>query len=53
MGEIADVAPEADKSKTFNLEPGDYVAFCNVIDKGSPAISHFEQGMFAQLSVSK
>jgi hypothetical protein len=52
VGEIAEVAPHADTSKTFDLQPGNYVAFCNIVDKGAPPVIHFKQGMFAQLSVS-
>jgi hypothetical protein len=33
MGEIEDVAAQTEKSKTFDLPAGDYVAFCNVVDK--------------------
>jgi hypothetical protein len=53
MGEIEDIAVKTDKSKTFDLEPGDYVAFCNVVTDEEPPISHFDEGMSAQLSVSE
>jgi uncharacterized cupredoxin-like copper-binding protein len=53
MGEIEDIAVKTDKSKTFNLEPGDYVAFCNVVTDDEPPISHFDEGMSAKLSVSQ
>jgi hypothetical protein len=32
VGEIEDVAARAQKSKTFNLAAGTYVAFCNLVD---------------------
>jgi hypothetical protein len=39
VGEIADVAPGASASKTFDFRPGNYVVFCNVVDaRGSGAM---------------
>ena len=32
VGEIKDVAAESQKSKTFDLAAGTYVAFCNIVD---------------------
>jgi hypothetical protein len=65
VGEIADIAPGSQKSKTFDLAPGAYVAFCNVTDSmAGPTMMgdshsgmgmghvHFAQGMHATLTVS-
>ena len=65
VGEIADVAPGSQKSKTFDLAPGTYVAFCNVTDSmaGTTMMGdshsgmgmghvHFAQGMHITLEVS-
>src|SRR5262245_47101835 len=43
MGEIADVAPQTNTSKTSDLQPGNYVAFCNIVDKGAPPVIHFSR----------
>jgi hypothetical protein len=34
IGEIADIAPGAKAAKTFDLPPGVYLAFCNIVDDG-------------------
>lgn len=62
VGEIAHVMSHEAKSSTFQLEPGTYVAFCNLIDQiGSGSMMngnmngehvHFARGMY-QLIVVK
>lgn len=64
VGEIAGVAPGSQKSKTFDLAAGTYVAFCNVTDSmgatmmdGSEMGSgmghvHFDQGMHVVVTVT-
>jgi uncharacterized cupredoxin-like copper-binding protein len=44
LGEVPELEPGFAGTKTFNLEPGSYVLFCNVP-------GHFKQGMFGRLSV--
>jgi hypothetical protein len=53
VGEIEDVTPHQKKSATFELDPGSYVFFCNIVDKGNPPISHFQKGMSVRISVSQ
>ena len=54
IGEIEDIEPKAKESVTFDLDPGDYVLFCNVVDdETDPPISHFQKGMSAQFTVSQ
>ena len=45
-GEIEEVAPGQSKEGTFDLTAGKYVMFCNLP-------SHYEQGMYGSLTVSK
>ena len=53
VGEVEDVAPKDTKKATFDLEPGRYVFFCNVVDDSvDPPVSHFEQGMHVSFTVS-
>ncbi len=63
VGEIAHVMSHETQSSTFQLEPGTYVAFCNLIDQkmGSGSMMngdmngghvHFARGMY-QLIVVK
>jgi uncharacterized cupredoxin-like copper-binding protein len=53
IGEVEDVAPKATKKASFELEPGRYVFFCNVVDDSAdPPVSHFDQGMHASFTVS-
>jgi uncharacterized cupredoxin-like copper-binding protein len=44
IGEIADVGPGRSRTKTFNLEKGSYVLFCNLP-------GHYKAGMKARLTV--
>jgi hypothetical protein len=61
MGEIEDVAAQSQKSNSFDLAPGKYVAFCNVVDKATGTAHdgesesghvHFASGMHVEFSVS-
>jgi uncharacterized cupredoxin-like copper-binding protein len=53
LGEIEDIEVKGSEKKTFDLEAGDYVLFCNIVDDSiDPAVSHFERGMHAQFTVS-
>lgn len=45
IGEQEDIAPGTTADLTLTLEPGSYVAFCNIT-------GHYEQGMYAGLTVS-
>lgn len=46
VGEISDVPAHTTRSKTFDLKPGAYVAFCNVIDSiGSGMMGGTSSGM--------
>lgn len=33
VGEVEDIAGQTSTTKTFTLEPGTYVAFCNIVDE--------------------
>ena len=60
VGEIADVPAGASRHKTFNLRPGSYVAFCNIVagmGMGNGMMSgmehvHFDAGMHTEFTVS-
>jgi uncharacterized cupredoxin-like copper-binding protein len=53
IGEIEDIAPKATEKASFDLEPGRYVFFCNVVDDSvKPPLSHFGQGMHVSFTVS-
>jgi uncharacterized cupredoxin-like copper-binding protein len=49
-GEVKEIGPGATKSNTFDLSPGAYVLFCNLVDDGN--VSHFSQGMSSVLKVN-
>jgi uncharacterized cupredoxin-like copper-binding protein len=51
MGETGDVKPHAHVTKTFTLQPGTYVMFCNIDDTSSDGTvtNHFQHGMSAML----
>jgi len=60
MGEIEDVTAQTKKSNAFDLAPGKYVAFCNVVDKATGTTNHdaaasghvhFSSGMHVAFSV--
>ena len=63
VGEIADVGAGSSKRATFDLAPGSYVVFCNLVDDigmgnggvpmgGGRAHVHFELGMHTAFAVS-
>lgn len=54
LGEIPEFKPKTTKTKTFDLDPGSYILFCNVVDKESDGstLSHFAQGMYTTLVVT-
>ena len=56
VGEIADVAAGSSKHATFDLAPGTYVVFCNIIDSmgmgGAMQHTHFDLGMHTTFMVN-
>jgi len=55
VGEIADVAAGSTKRATFDLAPGTYVAFCNIVDTmgmGNMEHNHFDLGMHTTFTVN-
>jgi uncharacterized cupredoxin-like copper-binding protein len=52
IGEIEDIEPKDSGDVTFDLDPGTYVAFCNIVQDGDPPVSHFEKGMHVQFTVN-
>jgi hypothetical protein len=61
VGEISDVGSGASRQKTFDLTPGSYVAFCNLVDGtgmdngmmgGGMEHVHFDAGMHTEFTVS-
>lgn len=60
VGEIADLPPGASRHKVFNLRPGSYVAFCNIVASmgmgngmmGGMEHVHFDAGMHTEFTVS-
>ncbi len=52
VGEIEDIAVSGEKSNTFDLTPGIYLVFCNVVDEGPPLVSHYAKGMHTRLNVT-
>jgi uncharacterized cupredoxin-like copper-binding protein len=54
IGEIEDVKAHEKKHASFDLAPGRYVFFCNIVDKSAnPAVSHYEQGMHTTFTVTQ
>ena len=59
VGEIADVPAGASLHKVFNLRPGSYVAFCNIVASmgmgngmmGGMEHVHFDAGMHTEFTV--
>ena len=45
IGEIADVPARSKQTKTIELKPGTYVAFCNLIDSNSGMMGGTSSGM--------
>jgi hypothetical protein len=60
VGEIADVPAGASHHKTFDLRPGSYVAFCNIVGSmgmgngmmGGMEHVHFAAGMHTEFTVA-
>lgn len=60
VGEIADLPAGASRHKVFNLRPGSYVAFCNIVGgmgmgngmMGGMEHVHFDAGMHTEFTVS-
>jgi hypothetical protein len=50
VGEIEDIASGSHASKEFDLSPGSYVLFCNIVDD-TTHVSHFAKGMHAEITV--
>ena len=52
IGEVEDVAKGTSKDLTADLEAGNYVVFCNIVDhEDGEVVSHYEKGMVANLTV--
>jgi uncharacterized cupredoxin-like copper-binding protein len=61
LGEVEDVEPGDTKELTLDLEPGDYVFLCNIVEEpgemedemepGEEPHRHFAQGMYASFTV--
>jgi hypothetical protein len=60
VGEIADVPAGRSQDKTFDLQPGAYVAFCNIVGgmgmgngmMGGMEHVHFDAGMHTEFTVT-
>lgn len=53
IGEIEDIEDGKTVSKSFDLSPGTYVVFCNVVEgTGASAVSHFHKGMHTTLTIT-
>ena len=60
VGEIADVPAGVSRHKVFDLRPGSYVAFCNIVSSmgmgngmmGGMEHVHFEAGMYTEFTVT-
>lgn len=53
IGEIAEFDAGTTETKTFNLEPGTYTIFCNIIEEeDGETISHFKNGMHSTITVT-
>lgn len=51
-GEIEHVMPGETKSNNFDLEPGTFAVFCNLVDDTTTGFSHFAKGMAAMITVT-
>lgn len=51
IGEIEEFPPETTESATFDLEPGTYTLFCNIVDEDEGE-SHFQEGMVTTIEVT-
>jgi hypothetical protein len=46
LGEVEDIAAEDQGSLEVDLDPGNYVVFCNIVEEeGGVTVSHFAEGM--------
>lgn len=53
VGEVEAFAAGTQASGLFDLEPGRYLLICNIVEgEGDHAVSHFEEGMVAELTVT-
>lgn len=60
VGEIADIPAGVSRHKVFNLRPGSYVAFCNIVASmgmgngmmGGMEHVHFDAGMHTEFTVT-
>ncbi|HEY8488747.1 MAG TPA: hypothetical protein VIL38_06690 [Thermaerobacter sp.] len=53
VGEVEAFAAGSQASGVFDLEPGRYLLICNIVEgEGEHAVSHFEEGMVAELTVT-
>jgi hypothetical protein len=53
VGEIEDIGAGKTVSKSFDLAPGSYVVFCNVVEgAGANVISHYKNGMRTTLTIT-
>lgn len=51
-GEIEEFAKGKTEKKSFNLEPGTYILFCNITDEEEDGpLSHFAEGMYTTFVV--
>ena len=52
MGEVEDVEKGTSKDLTADLDAGNYVVFCNIVeDEDGEIVSHYAEGMVASLTV--
>jgi uncharacterized cupredoxin-like copper-binding protein len=53
LGEVEDVEAGDERELTLDLEPGDYVLLCNVVEEEETGEveSHFAEGMHATFTV--
>jgi uncharacterized cupredoxin-like copper-binding protein len=52
IGEIEDIESHQSKEAKFDLEPGRYLLFCNIVEEtDGETESHFAEGMHATLTV--
>jgi len=54
LGEVGDIKKGQTKSKVFKLSPGNYIFFCNLVDKEKDGtdVSHFVEGMYTTINAS-